>query len=264
MAGHDFEIEGIDSKQLNDLLFFSAVGGVCPLTPVPNTILMMGVKTALTTAQLKHSGLKSELKNVGSLARGQPMKPHEMAMKCAYYGCCCCVLEQVFKKLCFVFTLKECVENTSKLLHEGWLLAHATKKGDMSNQVLENKTEVWRVREAVLYATDTIDTNPFNQAIMKLYGHATHNQNLKDAATIFDAPLRLHGVSNAAHPDMVEKALSSCEGEQRQELKGVMKGIADLLHQQKSYLTKLEKLYDDKLAQLKKEDAQPKNQLCGM
>lgn len=264
MAGQSYQIEGIDSNQLNDLLFFSAVGGVCPLTPVPNTILMMGVKGALTTAQLKHAKLNPALKNVGSLARGAPMKMTEIAMKTVYYGCCCCIAEQVFKKLCFMFTIKECVENTSKLLHEGWLMAYSTKTGDVTNAVLENKTDVWRVREAILYATDVIDTNPFNQAISKLYGHASHNQNLKDAATLFDSSLRLHGVtSNTAHPDVVDNALSACEQEQRQELKGIMKGIAEMIQHQKPYLTKLEKLYADKLAQLKKEDAQPKAGICG-
>merc|ERR1719188_2689013 len=107
---------------------------------------MIGVKGAMTTAMLKTGRVDPALKNVGMLVRGAPLTPPEIAVKVAWYGCCCCVVEQVFKKCCFIFTLKECVENTTKLLHEGWLLAYALKKGHVTNEVLGNRTDTWRVR----------------------------------------------------------------------------------------------------------------------
>lgn len=261
------EVEGISRDQLNDLIFFSAVGGACAFTPVPDSICLMAVRHMMSAAQLRHSNIKVELTQqgataVGALARGAPMTCADVGWMVAYYGFCCCIVEQVFKKLCFCFTVKDAVENTTALLHEGWILAYALKQGHVTDANLQNNTEVWRVREAILQTCQAVDTSPIQKAIKVAFASVQSKEALRDAANSTVQALHLHG-GKKSQTQALEAAIENTDHESRKELQGVTKQLADLLKANGPYLRKLEAAYDGNLTTLKAQNAKPSSSLLG-
>mmetsp|Transcript_124395 Transcript_124395/g.387275 ORF Transcript_124395/g.387275 Transcript_124395/m.387275 type:complete len:270 (-) Transcript_124395:118-927(-) len=249
------------AEDASQILFFSIVGGLCPLIPVPclDSVFVKVVRRLMAAAQLRHSGLQATMSQVNTLAREASITRKECAMKVAWFGLCCCVVEFVLKKLCFFLTIKDCVDNASELLHEGWLIAYAAKAGFLTQQSLADKAEMWRVSEAIVKTCDEADTSVMKQALRQIFGN--NKQDMNTSANTVNGALRLQGVGNGclgsnASDDNVQEALDSVEREQRTELRGITGKLAEALRTQRPYFSKLEQAFVAKLGKLRDTGAQ--------
>jgi len=251
---------GITDEELNDVVFWSLIGGASAFTPVPGGIRIPILRHLMVAAQLSHGGIQQDvvrlttaaMKNISVLARGPPTSNIQKAQMAAYYGCCCCVLEQMAKKCCMVFTVKDAVEDTTKLLHEGWLLAHALKRGYLSEDTMQDPDEVWRIREAILEACKQVDTSPFSKAIMTTFNAATGRDSMKETAQTITG--NLHGTLTR---EGFEEALETSQSDSRQELQGLSRQLADIIEQQRPYLQKFEGIFAEELQRLHEEGTKP-------
>lgn len=251
---------GIGEDELNDVLFWSLTGGATAFTPVPGGIRIPILRHLMVVAQLRHGGIQTNIvkeatatvKSVHVLSRGPPMSKIQMAKTAAYYGLCCCALEQIMKKCCLIFTVKDAVEDTTKLLHEGWLLAYALKEGHLTTETMKDNDELWRVRGAILEACDQIDTSPLSKAIMAAFNAAQGRDTMKETASTVTRSMTGHLTDKA-----FEEALQETEGDTRQELKGLSKQLAGILKSQRPYLQKFEGMYVDALKRIQDAELKP-------
>lgn len=262
-------IEGVDQNALNDIVFWGTTAGAAAFTPVPGPIRITVIRHLMVCSMLEHANMtqdfkndgKNEFKKLNALSRGAPMTRFEMAKAAAYYGCCCCVVEQCFKKLCFIFTVKEAVEDSTLLLHEGWLLAYAMKKGYITNETVKDKNELWRIREAILFASDQIDTSPISKALGSVVGAATGRDIMKESAQSMVQTMSVQRIQDPE--EALHSALEATEADQRQELNGMTKKVAEVLRAQRPYLTKFEKIFEGKLEELQQAGMKPSSSfLC--
>lgn len=246
----------LEEDDINQILFFSAVGGLCPLIPVPclDAIFLKVVRRLMAAAQLRQLGLQPTLTQTSTLAREPSVTAQECAMKVAWVASCCCTVEFLLKKVCFFLTIKECVDNASELLHEGWLIAYATKAGFVTQQTLADKVEVWRVSEAICKTMSDADTTIVKQAIKQVFGN--HKTDMTSTANTVNGALRLQGVgggciSSGANDDNVREALTNVEHENRGELRAITSKLAEVLKSQKPYFGKLEEAFVTNLGRLR-------------
>lgn len=256
------------TKDANQILFFSTIGGLSPLIPVPylDVVFAKVVRQLMIASQLRNCGLQPTMSQVISLTREPAISPLQCACKVAYYGCCCFMLEFVFKKCCFCLALKDCVEITCGLLHEGWLLAYAVKAGYLTQQTLASKVDLWRLREAIIQTCDEVDTSPIRKAVNKLLG--ANQDDVSEAASTVLGALSVKGIGigpckRRPHDDEVQEVLDSVENEHRSELRDVTQGLADVTRSQRPYFDKLESAFEGRLQKLRNDGAKP-GMLCSL
>ena len=145
----------------------AAVGGLCPLIPVPflddaiqgrihrrmvrqlascqNSTLSDGVAKRLTEQP------SSFLSGVGTRLVLWPVK-------------------KVVRKVVYVLAVRSCAEEAARIYHEGWLLARALEAGYVDPEGLaSSEEEASRLREAILGATDEVGLSVTKRAMKSAF-----------------------------------------------------------------------------------------------
>merc|ERR1712113_450625 len=107
------------------------------------------------------------------------------------------------------------VDNASALLHEGWLLNFAVKTRRMTEANLNDRTDAWRIREAVILACAAVDTSPISKALTQLFQNSKGS--LNEASPTISSAIKTQGVGcRGASPEAVQEAMDSTQPETRQ------------------------------------------------
>mmetsp|Transcript_112046 Transcript_112046/g.327699 ORF Transcript_112046/g.327699 Transcript_112046/m.327699 type:complete len:259 (+) Transcript_112046:59-835(+) len=242
----------LHADDIKEVSFFSCLGGVCPLIPLPlvDSALLKVCQRLMVSAVLENGKLKTTHGHVSALTReyGFDFKPSAPCLA----KLCCGMCWWVAKKICFVLSFGDSAVAAATLFHGGWLLTYAIKKGILTQQDLESNdtTAVWRLREAIIQTCDEVNPDKINKAFEKLFSDNKTSME-RSQSTVWEG-MKKQGAKKDVTPSMesTEKAIQNVEKDVRKELSGVMEKVEVVITANRAYLDKLQKIFEDKYAKL--------------
>jgi len=233
-----------DSSGLRRVLWYGTLAGLCPLIPIPflDDVIIKRLRKRMIRGQLTRAGLEPADTQVNLFTH----EASEIRLLGCLIGAVWVVIKKVFRKLVYVFAIKDCVDNASRVVHHGWLVQYALNSGTLGAATLEQGNEaIKRVRDAVLHAADELDTRPFNQALGRLFRGSSAL--IKGAAVAVGRVLR---GADRRKVESLDQALDRLGEREVGEVERVLDELVGELVGQKGYLRQLEQAFDDKFESL--------------
>lgn len=241
---------GADVGGLRRVLWYGVLAGLCPLIPIPflDDVLIKRLRKRMIRGQLTRAGLDPVNTQVNLFTH----ETSDVRLLGCLLGAVWVVIKKVFRKLVYVFAIKDCVDNASRVVHHGWLVQYALNRGLLGSQTLEQGNDsIKRVRDAVLHASDNLDTRPFNQALRRLFRGSSAL--VKGAAVAVGRILR---GADRHQVESLDRALDRLGEREVGEVERVLDEMTLELVGQKGYLRQLEQAFDERLAALGDESPQ--------
>ncbi len=175
--------------QLRKAALHAVLAGLCPLVPVPflDDKMLEAVREAMVRQLLEEHGLPVPPEAVPILA-GTADGGGGGAFGIVK-GVFLWPVKKLFKKIFLVLSLKDCADQASDVLHEGWLLQHAAAHGALAPVLAGGEggeAAAVRLRAAMRAATKAVDTRPLSQVVARGLGGS---QVLLAAAAASAAPI---------------------------------------------------------------------------
>ena len=241
---------GADSGGLRRVLWYGVLAGLCPLIPIPflDDVIIKRLRKRMIRGQLTRAGLEPAGAQINLFTH----EASQIRLLGCLFGAVWVVVKKVLRKLIYVFAIKDCVDNASRVVHHGWLVQYALNRGALDAQTLQHGNEsIKRVRDAVLHASDNLDTRPFNQALKRLFRGSSAL--IKGAAVAVGRILRGADRRQVASLD---QALDGLGEREVGEVERVLDEMVLELVGQKGYLRQLEQAFDETLESLGEPSAQ--------
>jgi hypothetical protein len=149
--------------ELHTIALHAVLAGLCPLVPIPflDDALERRVRKSLGRSLAPELPRPSSDYLAGAFetrvgCAWMILLPFKLAGK---------LVLKLFRKITIILSLKQAVDTTSRVLHEGWLIAYARREGHL----LDPNYPPSVVRAAIETACRNIDPRPVEQAIKRLY-----------------------------------------------------------------------------------------------
>jgi hypothetical protein len=174
--------------EIPSLAQHAVLAGLCPLIPSPV------VDDAIENV-FRRRMVREILQERGFEASDTQVRTLTEAPRRFFLGCLLAMLvypiKKLFRKFFFVLALKDCVDEASRVLHEGLLLRHALSTGRLDAALLSDPKALGRFRDTMLRTLATTDTRPLNQILRKAFG--TGGTALRKAASALQDQLTGQG-----------------------------------------------------------------------
>jgi uncharacterized protein (DUF697 family) len=151
---------------------YSVLAGLCPLIPVPflDDRALAAVKRTMVRDLARQRGVALSPLQVDYLAgtyrvpRGfwEWLGRTAVALTVKLAG-------KLFRKIVFVFAIKEGVDTASRVFHEGYLLHLLFDPAEPATEAPRDDLAAWRARWALNGAVSELDPRPVNQAIKRAF-----------------------------------------------------------------------------------------------
>ncbi|HLE84551.1 MAG TPA: hypothetical protein VJG13_09445, partial [Thermoanaerobaculia bacterium] len=211
---------------------YSVLAGLCPLIPVPflDDRALAAVKRTMVRDLARQRGVALSPLQVDYLAgtyrvpRGfwEWLGRTAVALTVKLAG-------KLFRKIVFVFAIKEGVDTASRAFHEGYLLHLLFDPAEPATEAPRDDLAAWHARWALAGAVSEIDPRPVNQAIRRAF--RGRRGAMRQGARVLGRSIRSQGAGAAAE-------LPAAEEERL--LGGVGDRLAAELWQERGYLAELE------------------------
>jgi len=236
-----------DGGALRRVLLYGVLAGLCPLIPIPfiDDVIIGKLRKRMIRGQLSEAGLEPGPMQVNLITYIEP----EIKLLGCLFGAAWMVIKKIFRKIVFLFALKDCVDHASRMVHHGWLVQYAITTGTLGQHTFEAGNDAIKlVRDSVLHASDHLDPRPFNQALKRIFRGS--GALMRSAAGALGRLLRAGG-ANRRQPDTVEAALDSIEVREIGEVERILDEVVRAMGGQRSYLLHLEQAFDETVAELR-------------
>ena len=112
-----------DAASLQAVILYSLFAGVCPLIPVPwvDDFVLARVRRAGFRRLFRQGGAEPTSFQLDELTTDR-----SSWLRGCFAGLVLYPIKRIFRKIVFVFTLKDCVDAASRTFHELWLVRHLT------------------------------------------------------------------------------------------------------------------------------------------
>lgn len=216
-------------RELSTIALHGVLAGLCPLIPIPflDDMVLRRVRKSLGS-ELLGPLLPSPTVVLLAGALRKPIGcatllwlPFRLTFK---------LIVKLFRRLTIVLSIKEALDTASRVLHEGWLLAFARRRGDLLDP-LRTPTQL---RWAIETACDAVDPRPLEQALKRIFRGSR--------GVLHRAARTLVRSSSEENPVPLEP--------ERQELGGLVDRVGEALVSRPGYFAALEQRYLDALEQL--------------
>jgi uncharacterized protein (DUF697 family) len=230
-----------DGAALRRVLAYGVLAGLCPLIPIPfiDDVIIGKLRNRMIRGQLDVAGLEPGPRQVNLITYIEP----EIKLLGCLFGVAWMVIKKIFRKVIFLFALKDCVDHASRMVHHGWLVQYALTTGTLGQHTFEAGNDAIKlVRDSVLHASDHLDTRPFNQALKRIFRGS--GALMRSSAGALGRMLTAGGAKRR-EPDSVESALEAIEVRQIGEVERILDEVVHAMGGQRSYLLHLEQAFDE-------------------
>jgi hypothetical protein len=238
-----------DGAALRRVLLYGVLAGLCPLIPIPfiDDVIIGKLRKQMIRGQLDEAGLEPGRMQVNLITYIEP----EIKLLGCLFGVGWMVIKKIFRKIVFLFALKDCVDHASRMVHHGWLIQYAITTGTLGQHTFEQGNDaIKRVRDSVLHSSDHLDTRPFNQALKRIF--RASGALMRSSAGALGRMLTAGG-ARRREPDTVEAALDTIEVREIGEVERILDDVVRAMGGQRSYLLHLEQAFDQTYAKLREE-----------
>jgi len=221
----------VDTAAGRRVLRYAVLAGLCPLLPVPflDSVLVGMFRSRLIRGQVSAAGLKPEPLQADLLA----FEPRPIRLLGCVLGLIWMVIKKIFRKLVYIFAVKDCVDTASMVMHHGWLFQYALDEGILSQNTLDEGNEaIRRVRDAVRTATDRVDPRPVNKALRQVF--LGSRSLVKGAARAVGQILR-GGGARARDAEGTERAVDDLETRKVGEVERILDELVSVLRGNVTY-----------------------------
>ena len=219
------------------VLRYAVLAGLCPLLPIPflDNVLVGMFRSRMIRGQVRDAGLEPDPLQADLLA----FEPQPIRLLGCLLGLIWMVVKKIFRKLVYIFAVKDCVDTTSMVMHHGWLFQYALDQGILDQGTFTDGNEaIRRVRDAVRTATDRVDPRPVNKAVRQVFlGSRTL---VKGAARAVGQILR-GGGARRRDAEGTERAVSDLETRQVGEVERILDELVAVLRGNVGYREHLQK-----------------------
>lgn len=217
--------------------FYGLLAGLCPLIPVPflDDRALSAVRRGMVRTLARERGVALSAVQVEYLS-GTYRRPRG----CLAWGGALAVAltlklaKKLFRKLLIFLALKQSVDTTSRVFHEGYLVHVLLDPAVPSTRIPADEAEAWRARWALEATVARADPRPVEQAIRRTFRGS--GSALRQAARTLARTVR-HGRSAP------EEAVA---GEKR--LTGLVDRLTAELWRERGYWTALEQSFARRIA----------------
>jgi hypothetical protein len=229
-----------DGAALRRVMLYGVLAGLCPLIPIPfiDDVIIGKLRKRMISGQLEAAGLDPGRMQVNLITYIEP----EIKLLGCLFGVAWMVIKKIFRKIVFLFALKDCVDHASRMVHHGWLVQYAITTGTLSQHTFDQGNDAIKlVRDSVLHASDHLDTRPFNQALKRIFRGS--GALMRSSAGALGRMLTAGG-ARRREPDTVEAALDAIEVRQIGEVERILDEVVRAMGGQRSYMLHLEQAFD--------------------
>ncbi|HUF79229.1 MAG TPA: hypothetical protein VMR44_09965 [Thermoanaerobaculia bacterium] len=217
------------------MTLYSVVAGLCPLIPVPflDDRALAAVRRAMVRELARQRGLAPTPLQVDYLA-GTYRVPRGCWERVgrAVVALTLKLAGKLFRKIVFVFAIKEAVDTASRVFHEGYLLHLLLDPAEPATEAPRDDGAAWRARWALDGAVSELDPRPVNQAIKRAF--RGRRRALRQGARALGSAVREQGEAGAA---------AVPQAEEDRLLGGVSDRLAAELWAEQGYLAALEERF---------------------
>ena len=222
-----------DRSDLHKMLFYSLLGGLCPLIPIPflDDLLIKQIRLRMFKTQIIEAGLKLSDAQLDTLSKS----PGQGCLR----GCLIFIiiqgplyiLKKIFRKIFFFLAVKDAVDITSKLLHEGWLVQHMLTQSHLNQETLTDSASLEKLRDAMLATCEEMDTRPLNQILRRFFRGS--KAMVYKAVNALGSLFKKNGFSRK-RPQSLEQALDTLDKEDESTLNKLLASFSDVLEDSSS------------------------------
>jgi hypothetical protein len=225
------------------VLRYAVLAGLCPLIPIPflDDVLIGMFRGRMIKGQVRDAGLEPEPLQADLLA----FEPIPIRLLGCLFGLVWAVVRKLFRKIVYIFAVKDCVDTASRVMHHGWLFQYALTEGILNRQTFDDGNEAIRhVRDSVRTATDRVDPRPVNKALRKVF--LGSRSLVKGAARSVGQILR-GGGANRRDTDATDRAVADLETREVGEIERILDELVTTLKGSAGYRENLEREFRDVL-----------------
>ncbi|HEX7183918.1 MAG TPA: hypothetical protein VF756_18960 [Thermoanaerobaculia bacterium] len=242
-----FSVEEADYPRFRRLTFFSVLGGLCPLIPVPfldewardrvhrRMVLELGESRdlGLTENEARILAGIGERRPWPGVFKGGALLVRKSARK---------IVRKLSKAAFYVLLLREGVEQAVETFLQGYLILYAARRAQGLRPAGRTEDRVRAVRAAIMATVEEADVRPVRQAITRAFQGSFDL--LARAATLLGNQLsRLRSGGPAEKPNE-RLALE----EEEDLLGGIVDRLSATLWGNQEYFERLEKSFEQKLS----------------
>ncbi len=227
------------------VLRYAVLAGLCPLIPIPflDDVLAGMFRARMIRGLVADAGLRPEPLQADLLA----FEPLPIRLLGCLFGLIWAVVRKLFRKIVYIFAVKDCVDTASRVMHHGWLFQYALTEGILNQQTFDDGNEAIRhVRDAIRTATDRVDPRPVNKALRQVF--LGSRSLVKGAARAVGQILR-GGGANRRDSEATDRAVSDLETRQVGEVERILDELVTTLKGSASYRENLEREFREVLAE---------------
>ncbi len=196
----------IEPAGLHAVILYSLFAGVCPLIPVPwvDDFVLRRVRRAGFRRLFRQGGAEPSSFQLDELTTDR-----SSWLRGCFAGLVLYPIKRIFRKIIFVFTLKDCVDAASRTFHELWLVRHLTADWQAAPaEAAGGVAAAARLRRALDRALAETDPRPVEQVFKQAF-RSGRRRALDVAAALGRAIRRARGLK--AREEAVDRLVEAAE-----------------------------------------------------
>ncbi len=145
----------------------AVLAGVCALSPIPfvDDLVIGAIRRHLVGRQFRAYGMELSWGQKRALTRTR----RNLLVGCLL-GVIIYPIRKIFRKVFYIFAIKEAVDVASRLLHVGLLVEHALERGCIDAESLgQDKDPLDQLNNVIAKTCDDTDTSPISQIIKRSF-----------------------------------------------------------------------------------------------
>lgn len=148
---------------------YGVLGGLCPLIPVPflDDRCLDWVQRRMATELLARRGLRfapTQAAYLVGVGEGRGLGCFRMLVAGVFY-----VIKKIFRKVVFIFTLKDCTDRFSETFHQGYLLERCLAREAVTQAAFDQGEPLRPARQAILRTVTEVDPRPVNRLAKRAF-----------------------------------------------------------------------------------------------
>ncbi len=211
------------------------LAGICALSPIPflDDLVIGAIRRHLVGRLFGAHGVRLSWRQRRALTR-----THRNLLVGCLLGVLVYPVRKIFRKVFYVFAVKEAVDVASRLLHQGVLLQHALATGCVDTAALgEDQAPLARLNRVIHDTCEESGTSPIDQILRRSFAGGRLFARRLGLQVV--RSLRSLGVLR--REEAVDAAGEQIEGERAQ---GLIDGLRDALLGEEDYFAVLERRFD--------------------